>query len=239
MLEEPLLRPRRRIEGPVVLLPQGNYYHWLLEYLPIALHALAAEPDATVVVPSGQARFAEEVLELLAPAKVVRTDEPFLAERLVLAARERRSGWPPAEDVAILRASLLPAAAAPAAAEGLYVSRRLTNRRPANEAELEQLCSRHGVRPVVSERLPFGEQVALFASARTIVATHGAGLANLVFSAPGARLLELFLPQLFNDCYAGIAVSRGLAYEPFYCSGADNATSAAPLAQIAAAFGRA
>jgi capsular polysaccharide biosynthesis protein len=114
----------------------------------------------------------------------------------------------------------------------------LTNRRPANEAEREQLCVQRGVRPVVSERLPFREQVALFWSARTIVATHGAGLANLVFAEPGGRLLELFLPELFNECYAHVAVLRGLRYEPFYCSGVDNSTSVAPLAEIAAALGR-
>ena len=236
VLEEPLLRPGRRVEGPVVLLAPGNYYHWLLEYLPVALHALAVEPAATLVVPTTQPRFVEEVLALLAPSNVLRIDESFLADRLVLAAREPRSGWLPDEDVEILRATFLPRVAASAGREDIYVSRRLTSRRPADEAELERLCASAGVSPVTSETLPFLDQVALFSKARTIVSTHGAGLANLVFAEPGGRLLELFLPELFNDCYARLAVSRGLGYLPFYCSGKDNAASTVPLEEIAAAL---
>jgi capsular polysaccharide biosynthesis protein len=238
VLEEPLLRPRRRIQRPVVLLPPGNYYHWLLEYLPIALHALDESPEATVVVPveagavcRGGARSARTRQGPPRRRAVCGRAARARSARAEIGLAPRRGHRDPPLEVPTERGH-------PGAAEDLYIWRRLTNRRPAKEAELEQLCAQLGVRPVVSERLPFREQVALFSSARTIVATHGAGLANLVFAEPGGRRLELFLPELFNECYADVAVLRGLSYEPFYCSGVDNSTSVAPLAEIAAVLGR-
>jgi hypothetical protein len=236
VLEEPLLDVKRRIDGPVVSLPQGNYYHWLAECLPAALHGLAAEPDATLVVPAEQPRYAREIVEALGLTKVVRTDEPFVAEQLVLPAREERSGWMPIEDVAILRTTFLPRAATVDRVEAFYVTRRLTTRRAANEGELERVCSRRGIEPIEFETLPFLEQVALWAGVRTVVAPHGAGLVNLAFASPGGRLLELFTASPFNDCYARLALGTGLGYEPFYCSGADNASSVAPLEEIEAAL---
>ena len=41
------------------------------------------------------------------------------------------------------------------------------------------------------------EQVALFAGATHVVGPHGAGLANVVFCPPGARLLEI-LPASYG-----------------------------------------
>lgn len=41
------------------------------------------------------------------------------------------------------------------------------------------------------ERMAFGEQVSLFASASVVVGQHGAGLANCVWMEPGATVLEM------------------------------------------------
>ncbi len=41
------------------------------------------------------------------------------------------------------------------------------------------------------EDLPLLEQARLFANAEFIVATHGAGLSNLIFAPPSARIIEL------------------------------------------------
>ena len=64
------------------------------------------------------------------------------------------------------------------------------------------------------EALPWVEQINAFARAREIVAPHGAGLANLVFCCPGARVVEFFNAAYVNPCFWRLAALRGLDYRP-------------------------
>ncbi len=64
------------------------------------------------------------------------------------------------------------------------------------------------------EEHPVREQAAMFYHARQIVSVHGAGLTNLVFAQPGARVVEIFPPDLLEPIYFQIATLFGLHYEP-------------------------
>lgn len=46
--------------------------------------------------------------------------------------------------------------------------------------------------PVFLEKLSFREQVDAFASARLVIAGHGSGLTNLLFSSPDCEVFEIF-----------------------------------------------
>ena len=241
-LEEPLLRPRQRISGSVIVLPTHGYYHWLLECLPPALHALAAVPDATVVVPSDPPQYVREAIDLLGMQRVRYADEPVFAEKLVLVAHEPFSGFVPGEDIEILRATLQPRSSnARAASSGIYVSRRLSRRSLRNEPELERALQELGMSIVYPQRLPFPDQIATMRHAEIVVAPHGAGLANLVFAPRLRSTLELFMGNLFNDCYARLTVSCGGAYLPISCPGATGAAvsdAVAPVSDIVALLNR-
>ena len=65
-LEEPLIKSDESIKGTTVVLGGHGYFHWLLESLPAALHALSKEPDATLLVAHDAPRYVREALELLA-----------------------------------------------------------------------------------------------------------------------------------------------------------------------------
>jgi len=87
----------------------------------------------------------------------------------------------------------------PAAPERLYISRRQVNykrlrRRLANEAQLEARLRRLGFTIIQPENQSIAEQAQLFGAARCVVAPHGAGCVNLLFSPAGALLIELFDP---------------------------------------------
>ena len=235
MLEEPLLPPRRTIEGTVTVLPVASYYHWILECLPRALQSLEAEPEAILVVPTVLPRYAEEAIELLEFKNVIRSDEPVAAERLVLVGREQAPGWIRGVDIEMLRAAVLAKVGSRGAeGDGIYVSRRLARRSPLNEEELEQRVARQGLRVIQAEKLSFAEQVTLFSGASLVVGPHGAGLTNLVFADRLDRLVELFVVDHFNDCYARLAAQRGAAYDDLYCTGPDRARSLAPIEAVEA-----
>lgn len=229
-LEEPLLRTRQTIEGPVVPLPGAGYFHWLLEALPTALHALDQVPDATVLLPRTTPPYLDEALDVLGIEKIYRSDEPLRVEELVLVSRAPFSGFVPREDVEILRNTFLPRIVR-GAEEALYISRRLSRRSPSNEADLERAFERIGFRVINAERLSFVKQIELFAGSTAIVGSHGAGLANVVWS-DASILAELFVADYFNDCYARLSVSLGVKYRPFHCSTQPGPWGTAPVEEI-------
>ena len=56
------------------------------------------------------------------------------------------------------------------------------------------------------------EQIDCVQSASAIVAPHGAGLTNLVWASPGAKVVELFSREYITGCYWLIADMLGLDY---------------------------
>jgi capsular polysaccharide biosynthesis protein len=94
----------------------------------------------------------------------------------------------------------------------LFISRSASrNRRLVNEEEIWAQLEPRGFEYVLAENLDFAEQVAMFANAEAVVAPHGAGLTNLVFCAPGTRVIELF-PSRTVDCYYRLSTDLDLEY---------------------------
>lgn len=98
-------------------------------------------------------------------------------------------------------------------AKFVYVSRRDSSRRPvANEDEVERAFADRGFDVVSLSGRPFEDQVRLFRDASIIAGPHGAGLSNIVFAAPGARVIELQASYYQNFCFAVIGRQIGLQY---------------------------
>lgn len=80
----------------------------------------------------------------------------------------------------------------------IYISRRSSNMRLlVNEAALERALAARGFVIVHPEVLPVKVQVELFRGARVILGATGAGLANALFAAPEACVIEI-LPANFS-----------------------------------------
>ncbi|WP_167285246.1 glycosyltransferase family 61 protein [Marilutibacter alkalisoli] len=78
----------------------------------------------------------------------------------------------------------------------IYVSRRLNAHRPLrrpllNEAKIEREAEKMGFQAVFPESLSFRQQIGLFAGADFIVGPSGSGMLNSLFSAPGAKVLDI------------------------------------------------
>lgn len=113
-----------------------------------------------------------------------------------------------------LRNKILPKIQKNLKRERIFISRsRSGNRRAQNENELERILLKFNFKKVVLEDLDFLDQVALFQSAAAIYSQHGAGLVNIIFSQPGAIVLEQFATDYINPCYAMLAEKLGLRYQ--------------------------
>ncbi len=94
----------------------------------------------------------------------------------------------------------------------IYVRRGVSRRAALNDEEVLALLEPSGFEAVTMDGRSIGEQAAIFASAAVIVATHGAALANLVFSRPGTTVIELMGTNTASPVFAFLAWRRGLNY---------------------------
>jgi capsular polysaccharide biosynthesis protein len=167
-----------------------------------------------VLVPSPSSPFEKEVLDLLEipPAKRLHCSKNFVHqfERLVVPAMPfpvwQVSTWASAW----VRSLFQTDGAGP---EKIYISRRNAPcRRLVNEVELETQLQAAGFVSIRAEQFSVAEQARLFGSAKYVVASHGAGLANMAFAPANALLVELFHPDYIRPAYENLAAAAGLRY---------------------------
>jgi capsular polysaccharide biosynthesis protein len=212
------------LDGPCLVLASdwacNNYGHFLFDVAPrIHLVERAGYQLSSfdhVIVPHrmrGQANLLRQAG--IRDAQLRWSEEPvaYRCARLVAPSFPgvRRSLPPWA--AAFLRERFAPIASGPK--RRLYVMRD-TTRRVHNEAELINALQGFGFEAY----LPGGDARdprQVFATAEYIVGAHGAGLADIVFSPPGARVLELLPTDHIYPYYFCAAHAAGLAYMAVLC----------------------
>ncbi len=104
----------------------------------------------------------------------------------------------------------------------IYISRgKSGSRRVINEPELVELLKTFGFLTVYLEDLTFKEQVSLMQESEIIVSSHGAGLTNMLFSKE-ATIIELLgnlegKPPYYYSLYYLLTQSLGLRYAYLEC----------------------
>ena len=79
----------------------------------------------------------------------------------------------------------------------IYISRaKAGSRRILNEDELLEFLDKFGYERILLEDISIRHASQIMAEAEAIIAPHGAGLANIVFAPPGAKVLEIFNAHL-------------------------------------------
>jgi capsular polysaccharide biosynthesis protein len=232
MNPEPTVHP-----GEIALLggQRSGYWHWWIDILPrvwllelLELHQISGPParkfDAVrLAVPVPAAEFQRESLELLGVAGRLELLEPGLTRfekvtftRGLTGGGSRYPSRKLGEYARWLRERLGPSARG--AGEGgrrLFVSRgSAASRRVVNEAEIEPVLAAHDFEVIDPAGMSIAEQVALFSQASAVVGPHGAGLTNLLFSAPGTRVVELFAASAAQEVsnYRVLASHLGMPY---------------------------
>ena len=105
-----------------------------------------------------------------------------------------------------------------AASKRIYISRAdADERQVVNEQEFFSGLEARGFELFRLGELDYRAQVRLFWEANFVVAPHGAGLTNLVYSRPGATLFELSSSREIRGHFQRLCDSLGLAYERTLC----------------------
>jgi len=209
----------------VTCVPAVGYYHFLLEEIPRLLHSLRAYPELRVFASANAPGFVIDVLRHIQKTGVMQSDVVFCEKEYVkvhdyvFTAAEAYSGIVHSDDVKLLRdlGSALVQDPDGARTKRLYISRRQADRRTfENEEDVERWLEDLGFQVVYLEKLPFLETVKLCREADIIVASHGAGLANLVWHKNEVKVVEIFPVGFVNDCFARLCCILGLKYWPMW-----------------------
>lgn len=220
LLAHTQIRPPVQVPGTtaVIAITLGeNYCHWLLEELPRLL--MLAKQENVSLIAHDKASFIQDALKLGGWAGRVitaRRYSHFQCEHLLVPSLIGRSGCATPEVVRLVTEFTKPLRErGRGPSERIYITReKAERRRVSNEAALWSHLEACGFVKVCLEELSWTEQINAFAHAKVIVAPHGAGLANLVFCQPGARVIELFNRSYVNPCFWRLASVVGLDYRP-------------------------
>ncbi|MBC9783735.1 glycosyltransferase family 61 protein [Heliobacterium chlorum] len=210
------------IDGTVAVLSTSgwwNYYHWLFDSVPryellrksgikVDYYLVSHYPNSYQDVAVRKLGIPEERLIY------VREANHYKAKRLIIPSLPGiMSRIPPWVCVYLRKTFVSKRVTDKRNRPRLYISRaKASGRKIVNEDDLLKYLVPYDFRIVYLEELSFLEQVQLFSKAEIIVAPHGAGLANLVFCEPGARVLELMGPKYINVMFWGLSSLIPLEY---------------------------
>ncbi len=100
----------------------------------------------------------------------------------------------------------------------VYISRNdSAKRRVLNEPELFKMLTKYDFQSFELSKLSFTEKVSLFANAKIIIATIGAGQANLVFARENTNVIELMAKDFTQPFFNDLANKVGLHYDYLIC----------------------
>ena len=214
------------VDGTVAVLATagGNlYYHWLFQLLPrLELIRRAGIDLGTIdhfLVNPVRTSYQRESLEALAidDRRIIDSSTaPYLKARNLIVPSVPLSGGCFAPWMCeFLRRTFLTDSDRLSKSSGrrVYILRGNAGyRRVLNETEVVQFLSRLGFEAMQFETMTVREQAAAIASSDVVVAPHGGGLSNLVFSAPGTKVIEIFSPELVAAYYWKLSNQLGLDY---------------------------
>jgi hypothetical protein len=190
-----------------------NYAHWLLDYLP---RLRLWRNQAPILVSDPAVAFQLESLRHLGidESQLIRLRYPaaYLAPHLLFPSicsssinlRHPFQPW----ILTWLRSSFAGLMSLRPAKRRILISRAgyadLHKRRILNEDEIVAAALALDFEVVAPETLSFAEQVELFSEAAVIAGAHGAGLTNMVFAGPRARVIELIAPRFAQAPLSGV-----------------------------------
>jgi hypothetical protein len=221
----PWLPPKRHADGRVAVLNtrySHNFYHWMVDVLPrlMPLRRAGMKPDYYLVdclTPFQQSVLAAlgiDSRQLIQPhCRLLVEADQLLVPSFPTAACLREFGE------LLLRG--LGADGAVESPRRIFISRRNCGTRTLeNEHQVEHLLHAHGFETHLMEQYTLAQQARLIHEADTIVATHGAGLANLMFARPHTRVVEIVPAGRYNAwIYPHMSRIFSLKHRTLFASG--------------------
>ncbi len=206
----------------------SSYGHWLLDALiPLCVMHPHLPPETTLLLPATLAESAP--FDHLATLAAFGLDETAAVMMPPGPCRVQHLYWPNHRGIGQVPAEALHAARnralnglAPAGAKRrrIYIQRTGT-RRVTNARGIEHRLKQNGFEFHTMENLSITEQIDLFRHAECVIGAHGGALANLIFCAPGTKVIELTPDRAYRPRFTAISSKLGLVHAIIPCPTSD------------------
>jgi capsular polysaccharide biosynthesis protein len=239
---QPTFYPERlqrapRIAEPRLLVANSekpNYGHWLLDIAPlIDLGARHAMPMLSWTLKPWQRAL---IARLDVPDGFIREirPQPLRLDHAIVSNRHSggasQNAHPQHRQVfGRILANVRKAARPVESPRRVLIVRSLANSRNIiNRGEMVEALKRLGFAAVQPEKLSFDEQVLTFANAEIVVCEFGAAMTNIVFCAPGAKVVEIIAEGQHDPWSAHLAAMLELEHIVLFQPQSAEALEAAP-----------
>jgi hypothetical protein len=205
-------------EGVLLSMPwHHNFYHWMIEMLPrlISYDRCPSLQNIPLIVPKSAPGFVAESLRLAGylSKTIFLEDGAYRFNKLHMLSMLVSTTEVSLDAVNWLNKKFANVPSSLISPKRIYVSRRDANIHfVANEAQLTNVLAEYGFETLVMSGLSLADQINVFRSAEYIIGPHGAALANLAFSKPGATIIEFFFRGHYAACFNRISGIRALKY---------------------------
>jgi hypothetical protein len=206
-----------------------NWFHWLAgAMLALDMADKLLPPRIKLLLPPTLMQFDQSLpgnfdhFELMAllgfdklPAVEAVTEVVHVEEAIVLETAGPESL--PAAYVRAFRDRMLARAGAPPATRRKLYIKRKGGRSLDAQGPVEAFLDRKGFETVMLDGMPIEARIRVFQEAEIVVAAHGAELANLLFSPPGTRVIELMPDDQCRPAFWSIANKLGHVHAMLGC----------------------
>ncbi|MCS7009164.1 MAG: glycosyltransferase family 61 protein [Chthoniobacterales bacterium] len=223
-----------KTEAPVLALvsaSQHNYYHWHIQNVSQALHALkngildTIPPNYRIYAPLTDPHQHKSLTEIGLPQERFissKTHPNLYSPHIITINVLHHPTRLAVEHWKRIRAQI---PRDPTLPRRIYISRsKAKTRKIINEQALLRLLRAYQIQPFHLEELDYETQRRLAKNATIIIAPHGAGLTNILFAEAGTHILEIFPSHNTNICYHILASLLGHHHTHYLAPATDEKT---------------
>ena len=210
-LNRPTKTPKYLHEGEAIFLGSSAYYHWLIEDFPAYLHALDRHPKAETLIYSHAPKYVFDALELL-KVKPKLVSSPIQVRNLFFVSKGSALQAHSEDTRRLSEFRNTYRHPNQSQEKYIYISRLNQNRFPLNEIDVQKIFIERGFKIFDLAQIDLQSQINVFDSASVVAGTHGAGLANLVWTSTHSVSFEI-TRNTFPDCFKVIADLKSIQYE--------------------------
>ncbi|RCJ14624.1 hypothetical protein A6S26_11005 [Nostoc sp. ATCC 43529] len=191
-----------------------NYYHWIVDCLTriegFEYYQKRTGYKPLLIINSHPTSWQIESLKILGyqPEDYIEWNiSKAKVKKLVVPSFRRQGEWVAPSSLHWLRQRILnnlPASEGNQISHSpnIYISRaKASGRRVINEDEVMEFLRPLGFVSYSLEGMSFTEQIRLFSTAKNIIAPHGAGLANMIFSPKNTTVIEFVTPWVSSSYF--------------------------------------
>lgn len=196
-----------------------NYYHWVVDCLTriesVEFYKKQTGCQPVLIINSQPTSWQIESLKFLGYSEddyIQWNTSKAKVKKLVVPSFRRQGEWIAPSSLHWLRERILKMLPSSEVNQSdyspyVYISRaKASGRRVVNEDEVIELLKPLGFASYKLEEMSFIEQVRLFSTAKKVIAPHGAGLTNIIFSPKDATVIEFVTPWVSSGFFVPSAI---------------------------------